>query len=396
MRREIRKAAISQVLAALLGGAIAAGALLALGFHRYHTVTTIIDKVPGGPVASAGLSAHEIYGRDAPGVVFVSAKVVEEETSPFNLFPTRQSGSQTGSGIVIAGNGTILTNAHVIDGAVKITVEFANGDTVPATVIGKDPDDDLALLKVDPAGQRLDVLPLGDSNTVEVGDPTVAIGNPFDLRRTLTTGVVSALQRAITAPDGFEIDNVIQTDAPINPGNSGGPLINAEGQVIGINSQIQTANGSDGSIGIGFAIPIDTAKFVIPQLEAHGRVSEGYLGVETASVTPAFASLHLDASYGALIESVVPGSPAARAGLRGSPNLNAPATLADGITQVAVGGDIIVSLNGRPIRNDDALDQAVIRDAPGQTVTVGIVRGARQLNLHVTLADRPESLPTSG
>jgi S1-C subfamily serine protease len=396
MRREIRKASISQVAAAVVGGAIVAGALLAFGFHRYSTVTTVVDDVPSGPAASdVGLTPEEIYKRDAPGVVFVTAKVVEEETSPFNISPTRASGSQTGSGIVIAADGTILTNAHVIDGAVKITVEFANGATVPATVIGKDPDDDLALLKVSPPRAHLDVLPLGNSNTVEVGDPTVAIGNPFDLQRTLTTGVVSALQRAITAPDGFEIDNVIQTDAPINPGNSGGPLINAEGQVIGINSQIQT-NGGNGSIGIGFAIPINTAKFVIPQLVAHRRVLEGYLGVSTTSVTPAFASLDLDASHGAMIESVVAGSPAAEAGLRGSPDPNSPATLADGITQVAVGGDIIVSLDGRPIGSDAALENAIIHHAPGQTVTVGIVRGTRRLQVRVTLTNRPQSLPTSG
>jgi S1-C subfamily serine protease len=395
MRREIRKASISQVGAALLGGAVVAGALLAAGFHRYGTVTTVIDNVPAGPSGSAGLTPQQIYTLDAPGVVFVSARVVEDETSPFDPFQTKESGSQTGSGIVIAGNGTILTNAHVIDGAVRITVEFSNGRTAAATVIGKDPDDDLALLKVDPAGQRLDVLALGNSNTVEVGDPTIAIGNPFDLQRTLTTGVVSALQRAITAPDGFEIDNVIQTDAPINPGNSGGPLINAEGQVIGINSQIQT-DGSDGSIGIGFAIPINTAKFVIPQLEQDHRVIEGYLGVATQSVTPDFASLHLHSDYGVLVESVAAGSPAAQAGLRGSPDPNDPVTLADGITQVSVGGDIIVSLDGKTIRDNSALENAIIHDRPGETVTLGIVRGDRRLTVRAKLGERPESLPTSG
>jgi S1-C subfamily serine protease len=395
MRRELRKVAINQGLAALVGGAIVAGALIAFGYHRDNTLTRVVADLPADPAASVGLTPRQIYQRDADGVVFVTAKVVEEDTSPFNLFPTRESGTQTGSGIVIASNGTILTNAHVIAGAVKITVQLADGKMVPATVIGKDPDDDLALLRVNPAGERLDVLPLGNSNTVEVGDPTVAIGNPFDLQRTLTTGVVSALQRAITAPDGFEIDNVIQTDAPINPGNSGGPLINAEGQVIGINSQIQT-DGSDGSIGLGFAIPINTAKFVIPQLAAHGRVSEGYLGVATASISAADASLHLGSSYGALIETVVAGSPAARAGLRGSPAPGSPATLPDGITQVAVGGDIIVSLNGAPIDSNAALENAIIHDSPGQTVTVGIVRGKRHLTVRVVLASRPESLPRSG
>jgi S1-C subfamily serine protease len=394
MRRQIRKSTIAQLLAALAGGAVVAGVLVAVGFHRTRDVTTVIEDLPSGAAAAAvGLTPHEIYERDARGVVFVSAKVVETTQSPFDLFPTEESGSQTGSGFVIRSNGTILTNAHVIDGAVKITVEFADGRTVPATVIGKDPDDDLALLKVDPAGERLDVLPLGNSATVEVGDPTVAIGNPFDLQRTLTTGVVSALQRSISAPNGFTVGNVIQTDAPINPGNSGGPLINAEGQVIGINSQIQTADGSDGNVGIGFAIPINTAKFVIPQLESSGRVTEGYLGLETASVTPSFASLHLGAQSGALIETIVAGSPAARAGLRASTRT---VTLADGITQVQIGGDIIVSIDGRPIRNDDQLGEAIIRDKPGQTVTLGIVRGTRRMSVEVTLTARPESLPASG
>lgn len=394
MRREIRNSSISQLLAALVGGAIVAAVLLAFGFHRSHEVTTVVEDVPSGPAATdVGLTPRQIYRRDAPGVVFVSAKVVEDTSSPFNFLPTQQAGSQTGSGFVIRSNGTILTNAHVIDGAVKITVEFADGRTVAATVIGKDPDDDLALLKVNPAGEHLDVLPLGNSATVEVGDPTVAIGNPFDLQRTLTTGVVSALQRDISAPNGFTVGDVIQTDAPINPGNSGGPLINAEGQVIGINSQIQTASGSDGNVGIGFAIPIDTAKFVIPQLETHRRVTEGYLGVETTSVTPSLASLHLGASAGALIETVVPGSPAARAGLRAS---SRTVTLADGITQVGVGGDIIVSIDGDRIHNDGQLGNAIIRDEPGQTVTLGIVRGSAHRTVTVTLATRPETLPASG
>jgi S1-C subfamily serine protease len=391
----MQKIPVKQLLAALVGGLIAAALLLALGFTRQRTTTTVVDDVPtAGSVAPVGLSAHQIFVRDAPGVVFVSATVVEQENSPFNLFPTEQSGSQTGSGCVINADGTILTNAHVINGAVKITVEFANGDTVPAKVIGKDPDDDLALLKVNPSGQHLVVLPLGDSSTVEVGDPTVAIGNPFDLDRTLTTGVVSALQREITAPNGFAIDDVIQTDAPINPGNSGGPLINAEGQVIGINSQIQTASdGSDGSVGIGFAIPINTAKFVIPQLERTGRVTEGYLGVETVTISPSYASLHLGASAGALVETVASGTPAAKAGLRGS---SKTVTLADGITQVQVGGDIIVSVNGAPISSADTLESAIIHDQPGKRVTVGIIRGSKHLNVTVTLGTRPQSVPASG
>ena len=182
-------------------------------------------------------------------------------------------------------NGYILTNAHVVDGATKITVSFGDKETVPAQVVGKDVSDDLALLKVNPSGLNLKPLALGDSRSVQVGDPTIAIGNPFGLDRTLTTGVVSALQRQIQAPNGFAIDNVIQTDAAINPGNSGGPLLDAAGRVIGINSQIATGGNGDGNVGIGFAVPINTAKKVLPQLQK-GNVERAYLGITGATVKP--------------------------------------------------------------------------------------------------------------
>jgi len=394
LMRKMRKLPITQLVAALLGGLLVAVVMLAAGLTTKTTTTTVVEDVPSGAAASGGVDLHAIYERDAPGVVYVSAKVVESTDSPFDLFPVQQSGAQTGSGIVLNDSGTILTNAHVIDGAVKITVQFAGGQTVSAKVIGKDPDDDLALLQVNPSGLTLDPLPLGDSNTVEVGDPTVAIGNPFNLQRTLTTGVVSALQRQIQAPNGYAIDNVIQTDAPINPGNSGGPLLNAEGQVIGINSQIAASgSGSDTNVGIGFAIPINTAKLVIPQLETTGKVTEGYLGIETYNVDPSLASLHLGASSGALVEQVESNTPAAKAGLRGGTK---QIYLPDGITQIWVGGDIIVSLNGTPIDGSGQLAARIEQDKPGQTVTLGIVRGTKQLTVHVTLGTRPENLPSSG
>ena len=212
-------------------------------------------------------------------MVFIRSQVVERGSSPFDLFGGQQSENvSTGSGFVVDGQGFILTNAHVVDGATDVRVSFSDNKTREARVVGKDQSTDLAVLKVDPAGLDLRPLELGDSKTVQVGDPTVAIGNPFGLDRTLTTGVISALQRRISAPNGFGIDNVIQTDAAINPGNSGGPLIDAAGRVIGINSQIATGGGgtsgsSGGSIGIGFAVPVNTAKEVIPQLKSEGRVS---------------------------------------------------------------------------------------------------------------------------
>jgi S1-C subfamily serine protease len=275
---------------------------------------------------------------------------------------------------------------------VKITVAFANNQTVVAKVIGTDPDDDLALLKVNPDGLALAPLPLGDSSTVAVGDPTYAIGNPFGLPRSLTTGVVSALQRSIQAPNNFEIDNVIQTDAPLNPGNSGGPLINAQGQVIGINSQIQTGSSGDGSVGIGFAIPINTALAVIPQIEKTGKVTQGYLGITTIDVDPALATLHLGSSYGALIQTVDSGSPAARAGLRAGDLL---ATLPDGITQVEEGGDIITAVDGQRITGATSLEDAILAERPGRVVTLSIVRGTRHMTVRVTLGTRPDVLPSS-
>src|SRR5579862_4450459 len=250
----MRKPLIASFLAALAGGGLVAVVMVAAGATTSSKTTTIVEQAPltgdttrGAPGA---LTPRQIYERDAPGVVYIRATVVQQSESPFNLGPSGGQNIQTGSGFVIDSGGDILTNAHVIDGAVKITVAFANDQTVDARVIGKDPDDDLALLKVNADGLTLVPLKLGDSSLVAVGDPTCAIGNPFGYTRTLTTGVVSALQRLIQAPNNFSIDNVIQTDAPLNPGNSGGPLIDAQGEVIGINSQIYTS--SSGNSGIGF------------------------------------------------------------------------------------------------------------------------------------------------
>ena len=214
--------------------------------RRDKSVTT----VQAAPIApsnasqeSANLTPHQIYVKDAPGVAFVTSTIVQKTESPFNLFgggETQRQGQATGSGIVIDKDGTILTNYHVVENAIKVTVSLEKGKTVNAQVVGKDPSNDLAVLRIHPDGLTLHPLTLGDSSSAQVGDPVLAIGNPFDLERTLTTGVISALQRQITAPNGFAIDNVLQTDAPINPGNSGGPLLDAAGRVIGINSQIET------------------------------------------------------------------------------------------------------------------------------------------------------------
>jgi S1-C subfamily serine protease len=270
----------SQFAAAVLGGIVVAGSFLALGITGRRTTRTVVEQSPIAvqPASdSTALTPHAIYERDAPGVVFVKAVVIQQVEDPFDLFPQREQSTSTGSGFLISSGGYILTNLHVIEGSdprVGVSVEFQDNISRHATVVGEDQNNDLALLKVDLAGvPAMRPLALGDSTSVRVGDPTLAIGNPFGYDRTLTSGIVSALQRQIQAPNGFAINNVIQTDAPINPGNSGGPLLDAAGRVIGINSQIATGgDGSDGNIGIGFAVPIDTAKQLLPSLERGHRV----------------------------------------------------------------------------------------------------------------------------
>ncbi len=213
--------------------------------------------------------------------------------------------------------GHIVTNFHVVDGATSIEVRFSNEDTTKATLVGSDPSTDVALLKVDASASALTPLTLADSSRVEVGDSVVAIGNPFGLERTVTAGIVSALQRAVKAPNGFSIDHVIQTDAPINHGNSGGPLLDTRGDVIGINSQIETGGSGDGNVGIGFAVPSNTVKTVIDQLLASGKVEHAYLGVSAVGITPELAkTLRLPVTDGLVIQAVTPGSGAAAAGLK--------------------------------------------------------------------------------
>ena len=305
-------------IAALVGGAVVAAVIAAFGglSSSTSTVTTVQSAAPIAPSnasqTSKGLTPHEIYVRDAPGVAFVTSTVVQQgESSPFNLFgggETQRQGQATGSGIVIDSNGTILTNYHVVENAVKVQVSFEKGQNVEAKVIGKDPSHDLAILRIPTDGLTLHPLTLGSSSAAQVGDPVLAIGNPFDLERTLTTGVISALQRKITAPNGFTIDNVLQTDAPINPGNSGGPLLNAAGEVIGINSQIETGGSGDGSVGIGFAVPINTAKSELSQLEKGGTLRGAYLGLTSLTIDGSLSALNLPVKSGALVQSVQHGT----------------------------------------------------------------------------------------
>jgi len=380
-------------VSAVIGAGAAVGIVEGLDLGSAKTTTTLVQQAPFGATSNAndgaaGLTAGDIYKRDAPGVVFVRSQIVQRTQSPFDLLPQEQQGEATGSGFVIDQGGTILTNAHVVNGATKVTVQFQNKESVEAKVLGKDESTDLALLQVDATGLKLTPLTLGSSKGVQVGDPAIAIGNPFGLERTLTTGVISAVQRTIQAPNNFQIDDVLQTDAPINPGNSGGPLIDATGKVIGINSQIATGgSGSQGSVGIGFAVPIDTAKQIIPDLKQSGRVDRGYLGIGSATIDKTLKDLNLPVDHGALVQSVAPGSPAERAGIHAG---DLPATLDN--HPIQLGGDIITKVAGKEIRTKDDLEAAVADRKSGEKVKITLWRAGKVKTVEVTLTERPNTV----
>jgi len=385
----------ANVISGMVGGAVAVaiGAILiATGAIDTHETKTVVQQSPitqpASDTKSSGLTVSDIYKKVGPGVAFIQADVVESNSSPFG-FPQQQRGTATGSGFVLDKQGFVLTNAHVVNGGSNIQVRFGHGDPVGAKLVGKDLSTDLALVKVDPSKVKLDPLPLGDSSKLKVGDPAVAIGNPFGFDDTVTTGIISALQRQINAPNGFSIDNVIQTDAAINPGNSGGPLLNAGGQVVGINSQIATGGSGNGSVGIGFAIPINTAKTVIPQLKSSGKVEHAYIGVTTAQVSPQAANdLNLPTSHGALVQNAVKGGPADKAGIKaGHTQTNAEGGL-------VAGGDMIVKVAGRTVTKPDDISAAIADKKPGDKIQISFYRGKSLKTVTVTLGTRPSKLPS--
>jgi S1-C subfamily serine protease len=371
------------VAAAALGGGVAVGAVALLGGLEGGETTVVTQTADSFSTQAAptgrAMSVNEIYDRAASGVVQIASTGGSGVSLP--------AGRALGSGFVLDKAGHIATNYHVIDGADEIRVSFSNRDTVEAELVGTDPSTDLAVLQVETSATALTPLSLGNSDAVEVGDPVVAIGNPFGLDRTATAGIVSAIQRRITAPNQFQIDHVIQTDAPINHGNSGGPLLNDRGQVIGVNTQIETGGTAMGNVGIGFAVPSNTVKDVVAQILRKGHVDHAYLGISGQPVSADVArTYNLPTRSGVLVATVTSGSGADKAGLE------------PGDTEVVVagetyvlGGDIIVAIGGTPIASVEELRDAIAAHEPGQTVRLTVFRGAKKKSVTVTLGRQPSS-----
>jgi S1-C subfamily serine protease len=335
-----------------------------------------------------------IYERSSPGVVFVEAEGVPSGPEPpLGPFGGPQGpGTATGTGFVLDEEGHVLTNAHVVEGADEVRVTIGEGgDPAGGELVGADPSTDLAVLDVEADAGDLQPLPLGDASDLDVGDPVVAIGSPLGLDHTATAGIVSALGRQIDSPNGFTITNAIQTDAPINPGNSGGPLLDADGEVVGINSQIATAGGQ-GNIGIGFAVPAETAREVVRELLDDGEVDQAFLGLTGADITAEAAEvLDLPVSEGALVQEVVPNGPADEAGIEaGSAEANI------GPAPLRIGGDIIVEAAGEPVDSMEDVIAAVEDREPGDSLELTVLRDGDEETVTIELADRPANALPSG
>jgi S1-C subfamily serine protease len=393
------RVALVSALSAAVGGLVVLGLGAAFGLLGHKTTKTIVvapkaEPVGGGPAAvrtiakplPATFDPARIYAQRSRGVVTIFAY-------------DGVGGAAQGSGFVVSSAGTILTDAHVItnagisgqgqpvEPAQAVFVEFTDHDRVPARIVGWDVYDDVGVLEVDPKDHALDPVPLGSSAAVVVGEPVAAIGSPLGNESSLAVGVVSASHRSIQSlTSRYQLSDAIQTDAPITHGNSGGPLFDAGGRVIGINAQIRSQSGSGNDAGVGFAVPIDSAKRSLRELLAGGSVHYAYVGLTTEDLTPSLARrLKLGAAHGALIASVAPGAPAARAGLRGGSD-----TFAFEGTTVTSGGDVVLAIDGLPVASADDLVRIVAtRLRPGALATFSILRGRERTTVPVRLAERP-------
>jgi S1-C subfamily serine protease len=389
------------IVAAVLGGGVALGIGKGAGWLGEGTKTVIVNAPPSRPTSLPAAATSTVPPLSGRGF------------DPQRIFAQRSSGVVTifadnsqGSGFVTSQRGYILTNSHVITNAgdvanpsdvraaERIYVAFADGDRVVAQVVGWDLFNDVGLIRVDPKAHRLEPVPLGRSASVAVGQPVAAIGSPLGNENSLSVGVVSAIHRSIEALTvrRYDIIDAIQTDAPITHGNSGGPLFDARGRVIGINAQIRSASGRGNDSGIGFAIPIDSAKNSVSQLIANGRVTYAYVGITTQDLTPSLArAIGYGVKRGALIVGVENGSPAQQAGLRGGERQ----VDVLGIEDLATGGDVIVEIDGRPVRSaDDVVRTVSLALRPNDIAVFTIVRNGKPQKVAVTLGER--QLPSSG
>jgi S1-C subfamily serine protease len=394
-------AAVVALVAAVIGGAAVLAVAKAAGWLHGAGTTTVVVRQPATageaapvvaakPLAGNGFQPAQIYRTRAPGVVTIIAYFDDA-----NL-PDARAGQ--GSGFVVRRDGTILTSAHVITTAGQaangtsqrartVYVEFSDGDRVPATVVGADLYDDVGVLKVDPRLHPVSPVPLGVSSRVVVGEPVAAIGSPFGNTDSLSVGVVSAIRRSIPSlTTRYDLVDAIQTDAPINHGNSGGPLFDARGRVIGINAQIRSSGQSSGFEGVGFAVPIDSAKRSLEQIESSGAVRYAYVGITTEDLTPSIAKkFGYAARRGALVDAVKPGTAAAKAGIVAGTR----DAVYEGLA-VKVGGDAIVAIDGIPVESaEDVVRIVSERLVPGETARFTVVRGAARRTVTVTLDSRP-------
>ena len=362
---------------ALAGGAIALAVASANSSTTHSTTTTVVAQqgaptIPtslSGTASSAGLTVNQIYRQASPGVVDI---VVTQQSSggaqPFGFGGGGGGSGQTtqgeGAGVVYDNKGDILTDEHVVSGASSVKVTFQDGYKASAKVLGTDPSTDVAVIRVDAPASELHPIELADSSAAQVGDPVVAIGSPFGLPETTTTGIVSQVGRSIQAPNGYTIPGAIQTDAAINPGNSGGPLLDATGKVLGLNDQIQTNSGS--SAGVGFAVPSNTVARIANEIVAGQAVRHAYVGVE----------LNPNSAGGAGVSSISSGSPAAGSGIQS--------------------GDLITAINGKAITSTEQFIATVDSFSPGNSITVTLKRNGQTKTIKLTLGTRPQTSPTGG
>jgi S1-C subfamily serine protease len=397
------------VVSALVGGAAALGIGKATGWIGEAQTQTVVLSADGGaaepavdqseaakPLAGNGFDPAELYRSRAAGVVTIYALFGDHAE-------TGGGAAAQGSGFVVSDEGVVLTNAHVVttagegsagdppEPASTVYVQFRDGDRVEARIAGFDVYSDVAALELDPAAHELDPVPLGNSNRVQVGEPVAAIGSPFGNESSLAVGVVSAVARSIASLTScYDLGDAIQTDAPINRGNSGGPLFNARGQVIGINAQIRSNSGN--AEGVGFAVPINAAKRSMEQLLATGEARYAWMGISTQTLTASLArALDYPVDHGAVVQSVVADSPAARSGLRGGSSQEEY----EGIS-IRTGGDVIVAIDGRAVQSSEDVVRAVSqRLLPGQDAVLTVLRGSDERRVTIRLGERPAIPPGS-